>query len=50
MLLTRLTQYRGRKVDNLKQAMRGDVVVDLRNVYEQDLMENAGLRYTSVGR
>jgi len=30
--------------------MKGDVFVDLRNVYERGLMEAHGFRYTCVGR
>lgn len=50
VLMTEWNQYRGLDLAALKAAMRGDVFVDLRNVYEAPLMENAGLRYTTVGR
>ncbi|EED32554.1 udp-glucose 6-dehydrogenase [gamma proteobacterium NOR5-3] len=50
VLMTEWNQYRGLNLDDLRQAMRGDVFIDLRNVYERSLMERAGLRYTSVGR
>ncbi|MFT4769501.1 MAG: UDPglucose 6-dehydrogenase, partial [Glaciecola sp.] len=50
VLMTEWNQYRGLNLTNLRQAMRGDVFIDLRNVYERGLMERAGLRYTGVGR
>ena len=50
VLMTEWNQYRGLDLDELAHAMRGDVFIDLRNVYERPLMERAGLRYTGVGR
>lgn len=50
VLMTEWNQYRGLDLTQLRAAMRGDVFVDLRNVYERPLMERAGLRYISVGR
>lgn len=50
VLMTEWNQYRGLDLDQLARAMRGDVFIDLRNVYERPLMERAGLRYTGVGR
>ncbi|MFT7288944.1 MAG: UDPglucose 6-dehydrogenase [Halieaceae bacterium] len=50
VLLTEWNQYRGLNLAELKDQMRGDVFIDLRNVYEATLMKNAGFRYTSVGR
>lgn len=50
VLMTEWNQYRGLDLDELARAMRGDVFIDLRNVYERPLMERAGLRYTGVGR
>jgi UDPglucose 6-dehydrogenase len=50
VLMTEWNAYRGLDLTALAARMRGDVFVDLRNVYERHLMERAGLRYTSVGR
>ncbi|WOJ96280.1 UDP-glucose/GDP-mannose dehydrogenase family protein [Congregibacter brevis] len=50
VLMTEWNQYRGLNLNELSKAMRGDVFIDLRNVYERGLMERAGLQYTSVGR
>ncbi|EAQ95991.1 UDP-glucose dehydrogenase family protein [Congregibacter litoralis] len=50
VLMTEWNQYRGLNLRDVRDTMRGDVFVDLRNVYERGLMEAAGLQYTSVGR
>ncbi len=50
ILMTEWNQYRGLDLDNLKSRMSGDVFVDLRNVYERELMEAKGFRYACVGR
>ena len=50
VLMTEWNLYRGLDLKALKDSMKGDVFVDLRNVYERSLMERAGLNYTSVGR
>jgi len=50
VLMTEWNSYRGMDLPALRAAMRGDVFVDLRNVYELGLMERAGFRYTCVGR
>jgi len=50
VLMTEWNQYRGLDLERLKFGMKGDVFVDLRNVYERSLMEARGFRYTCVGR
>ncbi len=50
VLMTEWNQYRGLDLDRLKSKMKGDVFVDLRNVYERGLMESKGFQYTCVGR
>jgi UDPglucose 6-dehydrogenase len=50
VLLTEWNAYRGLDLDRVKALMRGDVFVDLRNVYEPRRMREAGFRYDSVGR
>jgi UDPglucose 6-dehydrogenase len=50
VLMTEWNQYRGLDLDKLKAQMRGDVFVDLRNVYERNLMQAHGFQYTCVGR
>jgi len=50
VLMTEWNQYRGLDLDKVKSMMKGNVFVDLRNVYEKDLMESHGFEYTCVGR
>ena len=50
VLMTEWNQYRGLDLEKLRSQMRGNVFVDLRNVYERGLMEAKGFRYTCVGR
>jgi UDPglucose 6-dehydrogenase len=50
VLLTEWNQYRGLNLSDLKSVMRGNAFVDLRNVYERDLVQQHGFDYTCVGR
>jgi UDPglucose 6-dehydrogenase len=50
ILMTEWNEYRGLQVKRLKELMAGDIFVDLRNVYEPEVMEQAGFNYQSVGR
>jgi len=50
VLMTEWNQYRGMNLDKIKNMMKGKVFVDLRNVYEKDLMQAHGFEYTCVGR
>ncbi len=50
VLLTEWNEFRALDPERLRGAMRGDVVVDLRNVWEPAAMRAAGFRYGSIGR
>lgn len=50
VLMTEWNQYRGLNLKALRAKMRGSAFVDLRNVYERGLMEEAGFDYSCVGR
>ncbi|MDX1734977.1 MAG: UDP-glucose/GDP-mannose dehydrogenase family protein [Halioglobus sp.] len=50
VLLTEWNQYRGMDLPKLRSMMRGNAFLDLRNVYERDIVENAGFSYACVGR
>jgi len=50
VLMTEWNQYRGLNLANIKAQMKGNVFIDLRNVYEKELMERNGFEYTCVGR
>ncbi len=50
VLMTEWNQYRGLDLDRVKELMKGKVFIDLRNVYEHDIMSKHGFEYTCVGR
>ena len=50
VLLTEWNVYRGLDIEKLRQRMRGNAFVDLRNVYEPVVMQQAGFEYVCVGR
>jgi len=50
VLMTEWNEYRGLDFDKVKQLMKGNVVVDLRNVYEPGQMHEYGFTYTCIGR
>lgn len=50
VLMTEWNAYRGLDLYRLKRLMSNNVFIDLRNVYEPDLMKNAGFEYVGVGR
>lgn len=50
VLITEWNAYRSMDLEKIKRAMRGKAFIDLRNVYEPDLMGAAGFDYHCVGR
>jgi UDPglucose 6-dehydrogenase len=50
VLITEWNEFRAISPAKLKAAMAGDVVVDLRNVWDPKAMREAGFRYSSIGR
>jgi UDPglucose 6-dehydrogenase len=48
--MTEWNQYRGLDLKKVKSMMKGNVFVDLRNVYEAELMDEIGFDYYCVGR
>jgi len=48
--MTEWNLYRGLDLEKVKRTMKGNVFVDLRNVYERESMEKIGFDYHSVGR
>jgi len=50
VLMTEWNEYRGLDLARIKQLMKGDAFVDLRNVYESEGMRDLGFRYTCIGR
>jgi UDPglucose 6-dehydrogenase len=50
ILLTEWNEFRALSPQRLRQAMRGKVLLDLRNVYDPEAMRAAGFQYASIGR
>lgn len=50
VIMTEWNVYRALDMQTVKRLMRGDVVVDLRNIYPVDAVADAGLTYVSIGR
>ncbi len=50
VVVTEWNEFRAIAPERLHEAMRGDLIVDLRNMYERATMEAAGFRYQSIGR
>lgn len=50
VIMTEWNVYRALDMQTVKDLMRGDLVIDLRNIYPVDAVEDAGLTYVSVGR
>ena len=50
VIVTEWDEFRALDLDQVAAAMRGKVLVDLRNVYDREEAEEAGLAYYGVGR
>lgn len=50
IILTEWNQFRALDIQRLKQAMKGNLFADFRNIYDRELMEKAGFTYIGVGR
>ncbi len=50
VIVTEWDEFRALDLDKIAAALRGNVLVDLRNVYDRDEAKEAGLAYFGVGR
>jgi UDPglucose 6-dehydrogenase len=50
VIVTEWDEFRALDLETVAKVMRGKVLVDLRNVYDRDEAEKAGLTYHGVGR
>jgi UDPglucose 6-dehydrogenase len=50
VIITEWDQFRALDLDRVKDTLKSDVVVDLRNIYSPEDMEKRGFTYISVGR
>jgi UDPglucose 6-dehydrogenase len=50
VVATEWNEFRALAPERLREAMAGDLIVDLRNLYDPVTMREAGFRYQSIGR
>jgi UDPglucose 6-dehydrogenase len=50
VVLTEWNEFRAIAPEKLREAMRGELIVDLRNMYDAAAMRAAGFTYQSIGR
>jgi UDPglucose 6-dehydrogenase len=50
VVVTEWNQFRSLDLDRLKSVMQGLNIIDLRNIYEPDMVRSAGFKYISMGR
>jgi UDPglucose 6-dehydrogenase len=50
VVVTEWNEFRALAPERLREAMAGNLIIDLRNMYEATSMQNAGFRYHSIGR
>lgn len=50
MIVTEWNEYRGLDLDKIKESMRGDILIDTRNLLDPDAVKSAGFKYEGVGR
>ena len=50
VIVTEWDEFRALDLNTLAESMNGKVLVDLRNVYDREEAEEAGLRYFAIGR
>jgi len=50
VIITEWNEFRALDLDRVKDAMRGNVLVDLRNIYDPEDMKQRGFEYSSIGR
>ncbi|HYI42573.1 MAG TPA: UDP-glucose/GDP-mannose dehydrogenase family protein [Sphingomicrobium sp.] len=50
VVITEWDEFRGLDLEKLAQRMRGRAIIDLRNVYDREEAERAGLSYQGLGR
>jgi UDPglucose 6-dehydrogenase len=50
VVMTEWNEFRALDLRALKKTMRGNVLVDLRNVFRPDYAQQFGFSYSSIGR
>ncbi len=49
-IITEWNEFRALDLKRVKSLLKSPILVDLRNIYEPEMMANAGFHYTCVGR
>jgi len=50
VIITEWSQYRALELPMIKGVMRGNIFIDLRNVYSESRVKHEGFEYTCVGK
>jgi UDPglucose 6-dehydrogenase len=50
VIVTEWDQFRALDLDRAKSLLKSPILVDLRNIYRAEHMEELGFQYTGVGR
>tara|TARA_Y100000590_G_scaffold229380_1_gene258727 strand:+ start:8823 stop:10127 length:1305 start_codon:yes stop_codon:yes gene_type:complete len=50
ILMTEWSQYKQMDLEAMKKMMKGDIFVDLRNIYDKERMRSLGYKYYCIGR
>lgn len=50
IIITKWNEFKNCDLQKIKSLMKGDVIIDGRNMFERSAVENAGFRYEGVGR
>lgn len=50
VIVTEWNQFRNMNLAKVKDAMAGDAIIDLRNIFEPEKVKALGFRYTGMGR
>lgn len=50
VIMTEWNSYRGLDLKRIKNVMKGNAFIDLRNIYEPEYMRDQGFDYACVGR
>ncbi len=49
VIMTKWNEYRALELVRLKESMKGDIFIDLRDIYSPELVTKHGFKYIGVG-
>ena len=50
VILTEWNEYRSLDIDKIKKLLKTPIFIDLRNIYDPQMLKEKGFKYTGVGR